>query len=86
MHLQFAIYIVRVRFYSQTMKLTFGKHKGKELEEVAAEYPSYIFWMSENNVMVIPEHIMELASESQTLDLPEPDFEMIHGDDWGNRD
>ena len=28
---------------------------------------------------------MELASESQRLDLPEPDFEMIHGDDWGDR-
>jgi len=67
------------------MKLEFGKHKGKELEEVAAEYPSYIFWMSENNVMEIPEHIMELA-KSQRLDLPEPDFEMIHGDDWGDRD
>lgn len=66
------------------MKLTFGKHKGKEIEEVAAEYPSYIFWMSENNVMKIPEHIIELASESQSLDLPEPDFEMIHGDDWGD--
>ena len=65
------------------MKLTFGKHKNKELEEVAAEYPRYIFWMSENDVMEIPEHIMELASESQRLDLPEPDFEMINGDNWG---
>ena len=36
------------------MKLNFGKHKEKELEEVAVEYPSYIFWMSENNVMEIP--------------------------------
>ena len=67
------------------MRLTFGKHKGKTIEEVAAEHPSYIFWMSENNVMEIPEHVMELASESQRLDLPEPDFEMIHGDDWGDR-
>jgi hypothetical protein len=85
MHPQFAIYIVRVRFI-KIMKLTFGKHEGKELKEVAAEYPSYIFWMTENNVMEIPEHIIELASESQRLDLPEPDFEMIHGDDWGDRD
>ena len=68
------------------MKLTFGKHKGKEIEEVAAEEPSYIFWMSENNIIDIPKDIMELASESQRLDVPEPDFEMIHGDDWGDRD
>lgn len=67
------------------MRLTFGKHKGKTIEEVAAEHPSYIFWMSENSVIEIPEHIMELASESQMLDLPEPDFEMIQGDDWGDR-
>ena len=67
------------------MKLAFGKHKGKELEEIAAEYPSYIFWVIENNVIKIPEHIMELASESQRLDSPEPDFEMIYGDDWGDR-
>lgn len=67
------------------MRLTFGKHKGKTIEEVAAEHPSYIFWMSENSVIEIPEHIMELASESQRLDLPEPDFEMIQGDDWGDR-
>ena len=68
------------------MKLKFGKYKGIEIEEVAANYPNYIFWMSENNVMEIPEDILELASESLELITPEPDFEMTHGDDWGNRD
>ena len=67
------------------MKLTFGKYNGRYIEEVAAEYPSYIFWMIENNVMDIPKHIVELASESQRLDVPPPDFEMIYGDDWGDR-
>jgi hypothetical protein len=41
--------------------------------------------MIENNVMDIPKHIVELASESQRLDVPPPDFEMIYGDDWGDR-
>jgi hypothetical protein len=67
------------------MKLTFGKHKGKYIEEVAAEYPSYIFWMIENNVMNVSQHIIELAYESQRLDPIPPDFEMIYGDDWGDR-
>lgn len=64
------------------MKLVFGKYKGKELEHVAVEDPDYIFWMNENNVMLVPDYIMVLARKSQHI---EPDFEMIHGDDWGNR-
>lgn len=58
------LYTLLGRVFIKIMKLTFGKHKDRELEEVAAEYPDYIFWMSKNNVMEISEHIMELASES----------------------
>lgn len=67
------------------MKLTFGKHKGKELAEVAAEHPMYIFWMVKNKVIEIPNDLIELASESIKLDVPPPDFEMTHGDGWGDR-
>ena len=66
------------------MKLEFGKHKGKELKEVAAEDPSYIFWIVEKDIMKVSEYIMELASETLRLDAPPPDFEIIHGDDWGD--
>ena len=30
------------------MKMPFGKHKGKKLEEILAKHPQYIMWLAEN--------------------------------------
>ena len=67
------------------MILTFGKYKDKEINDVAIEDPNYIFWMLENDVMDIPEHIIELANQHLSEDIG-PDNEMLYGYDWGDRD
>lgn len=59
------------------MTMSFGKYKGKELEEIAIENPNYVFWLCEHNIIKIPEHILELASENLILDIPKPDINMI---------
>jgi hypothetical protein len=67
------------------MKLTFGKHKGKDLYRIAIQDPGYILWMMDNDVMEIPKAIIMLAKENKRSSI-EPGFELTHGDDWGCRD
>ena len=67
------------------MKLTFGKHKGKDLHEIAIQDPGYILWMMDNDVIEIPQAIIMLAKENKRSCI-EPGFELTHGDDWGCRD
>lgn len=61
--------------------MTFGRHKGKTLLQILDESPSYIVWLSENNVVKIPDDLLTMACH----DTMSPDFEDLHGD-WGCRD
>jgi uncharacterized protein (DUF3820 family) len=61
--------------------MKFGKHKGKTLIQILDEEPSYIIWLSENNVVKIPDDLLTMAYHDTMC----PDFEDLHGD-WGCRD
>lgn len=61
------------------MKLTFGKYKYKTLEYVASIDPAYIYFLYNNNIIEVPDDIMEIASESQILDIPN-NFDMLFSD------
>ena len=61
--------------------MTFGKYKGKALVQILDESPSYIVWLAKNDVVKIPDDLIEMACH----DTIEPDFEDLHGD-WGCRD
>jgi len=61
--------------------MTFGKYKGKTLVQILDECPSYIVWLSENDVVKIPDDLLTMACH----DTMSPDFEDLHGD-WGCRD
>jgi uncharacterized protein (DUF3820 family) len=59
----------------------FGKHKGKTLVQILDESPSYIIWLSENNVFKVPDGVLTMAYH----DTMSHDFEDLHND-WGCRD
>lgn len=61
--------------------MPFGKYKDKKLVEILDESPSYIIWLSENNVVKVPDDILTMACH----DTMSPDFEDLHSD-WGCRD
>jgi uncharacterized protein (DUF3820 family) len=61
--------------------MPFGKYKGKRLVEILDESPSYIIWLSENDVVKVPDDILTMACN----DTMSPDFEDLHSD-WGCRD
>jgi len=42
---------------------TFGKHKGEQLEDVIHDYPDYIAWCCENNVVEFDNEALELISK-----------------------
>lgn len=54
----------------------FGKHKGTKMSELPYRY---LQWLSENSFKAIKKYCKD---RNITQDI-EPDFEMIHGDDWG---
>lgn len=56
--------------------ITFGKHKGKTLVQILNESPSYIIWLSENDVVKIPDDLLTMAC----YDTMSPDFEDLHSD------
>jgi uncharacterized protein (DUF3820 family) len=63
------------------MVLKFGKFKGKTLEEILDLEPSYIIWLDEAEIIIIPTDILR-----QAVNLNQgQDLEDIHGD-WGLRD
>lgn len=43
---------------------TFGKYRGKQLEDVIHDDPSYIEWMVMENVTVFDEETLELISKT----------------------
>lgn len=43
--------------------MPFGKYKGKTLGEVSNRDPSYILWMSENNVLPIDRELVAASVE-----------------------
>ena len=60
--------------------MPFGKYSGKKLVEILDENPSYIIWLSENDVVKVPDDILTMARH----DTMSPDFEDLHSD-WGCR-
>ena len=57
--------------------LQFGKHKGWTIGDCVDADPSYVIWLSEDEVMNIPADILEEAQEN--WDTDQNDME----DDWG---
>jgi hypothetical protein len=53
---------------------TFGKHKGKTVNEVAEEEPSYIVWLVEENVCEVDEEIYEAAIMDDMNNSPPEDY------------
>lgn len=58
--------------------MTFGKYKGKTLLKILDENPSYIIWLTENDVVKVPDDLLTMAYH----DTMSPDFEYLHSD-WG---
>ena len=61
--------------------MPFGKYKGKTLIQILDENPSYIIWLSENDVVEIPDDLLTMACH----DTMSPDFEDLC-DNWEFRD
>lgn len=58
--------------------LQFGKHKGWTIGDCVDADPSYVIWLSEDEVMNIPADILEEAQENE-------DGNRRDGvDEWGN--
>jgi len=45
--------------------MTFGKYKGKSIAEILDVNPSYIIWLSDNNVLNISDKVLGMAYELQ---------------------
>jgi hypothetical protein len=57
-----------IRYLDQ--EFDFGKHKGKTIETVLEEFPSYILWVSENvNTVEIDIEILNKARENAELKI-----------------
>lgn len=54
--------------------LTFGKHKGKKVEDIIELDPGYILWIDENKLAKIDEEILNVAEEAD------------RNEDWGEID
>lgn len=63
------------------MILMFGKHKGKELTNIANEDPSYIIWLSDESIIDVPDDILESASENLYAIFVNSDFSLNNGVD-----
>lgn len=69
------------------MILTFGKHKGKTVEEVMKIDPSYIGWAVEKEILPdLDEKTKRKALQELHMEQADSDavFESEHGD-WGDR-
>ena len=51
--------------------MTFGKHKGSTLDEIASQDPSYIIWLTDNNILDIN---VKLVSDCLADDMEGPDW------------
>ena len=63
--------------------MPFGKYKGKTLSEISEADPSYIVWLSDNNVLSIESEFLETCLTDISLEEALMDFR--HGD-YGCRD
>ena len=61
--------------------LQFGKHKGWTIGDCVEADPSYVIWLSEDEVMKIPADILEEAQENENIDWwDEPSYYENYGD------
>mgnify|MGYP007037361785 CR=1 FL=1 len=51
--------------------MTFGKYKGMTLADIADENPSYIIWLTDNNILDIN---VKLVSDCMASDMEGPDW------------
>jgi uncharacterized protein (DUF3820 family) len=59
--------------------MTFGKYKGRLIAEILDVNPSYIIWLSDNNVLNISDKVLGMAYELQN----EADFNDCYAD-WND--
>jgi len=59
--------------------LQFGKHKGWTIGDCVEADPSYVIWLSEDEVMKIPADILEEAQEN---DLADHEYEDVDETGW----
>lgn len=45
--------------------LTFGKHKGRSIGYIIDEHPSYMLWLLEEEIMELPQEIIDLIEDAQ---------------------
>lgn len=65
--------------------LQFGKHKGWTIGDCVECDPSYVIWLSEDEVMKIPDDILEEAQENWDADQMEQEDDFWGGEnpaDW----
>jgi hypothetical protein len=67
----------------RTDLLTFGKYKGKSIQFILAEEPSYILWLHEQEIVSIPEDII-IDAEEMDDECKARSFDW--GLDWGQDD
>jgi uncharacterized protein (DUF3820 family) len=68
--------------------MTFGKHKGKLIGEVVENYPEYIVWIADNNIMKIELTILKQCREKVKYHWEDlmGSADCYNSDDWGCRD
>lgn len=62
--------------------LTFGRHKGKTVDQVARSTPSYIHWMWENGIAVSDDAV-RLATSVRIQNSNESANRFGSAGDWG---
>jgi hypothetical protein len=53
---------------SKDFVLTFGKYKGKKLEDIAEIDPYYVIWLSEDQILKIDDDFMEAVRSSDFVE------------------
>lgn len=54
--------------------MTFGKHKGKAVDWITDNEPSYILWLVDNEIIDCDDEIYEIAIVSDMNQSPPEDF------------
>ncbi len=66
--------------------LSFGKHRGWTIGECVECDPSYVIWLSEDEVMNIPADILEEAQENWDTDQMEQEDDIPYYENYGDDD
>ena len=69
----------RSDYITRNTVLQFGKHRGWTIGECVECDPSYVIWLSEDEVMKIPADILEEAQEN---DLADHEYEDVDETGW----